>query len=108
MRFLLTLWLAIGLTPGLGEVAETFGHFVSASHLAHSVADDGDLGDQGNEHSCGATLHHCGCCASQFVAPARQPGSAVAMTPGRGPVTRPEVLALTREPAPPFRPPIAS
>lgn len=108
MRFLLVMWLAIGLAPGLGEVAETVVHLATSGHLPHTDADRGDLGDQGHEHGCGTTQHQCGCCASQEVAVA--PRFAV----GQGPLARagrassPDPLASIHEPTPPFRPPIAS
>jgi len=108
MRFLLVMWLALGMAPGLGEVAETLVHMTTSHHLAHSDADNGDLGDQGKEHGCGTTQHHCACCASQAATS----------------VPRAEVLGATKlcfdqavstgslvslhEPQPPYRPPIAS
>ncbi len=108
MRVLLVMWLAFGLIPGLGEIAETAVHLVSAGHLAHSDADHGDLGDQGTEHGCGATLHHCGCCGSQVVTQ----GPAVAqVAPYPAPEDHPvaaETLVSLAQPAPPHRPPIAS
>ncbi len=108
MRLVLVLALVHALVPGLAEVAETAVHYAVEGHLAHSRADEGDLGNLGHEHGCGTTEHLCGCCASQaFVA---QPVPAVAVAgPSRGsaPVDR-SFLASLHDPAPPRRPPIAS
>lgn len=108
MRSLLVLWLAVGMAPGLGEVAESAVHLVTAGHLAHTDADHGDLGDQGPEHGCGTTQHHCGCCASQVAtaAPFALPRIPVLGAREREPAsTR---LASLHEPAPPSPPPITS
>jgi hypothetical protein len=108
LRFLLVMWLALGLAPGFGEVAETLVHLATSGHLAHSDADQGDLGDQGDEHGCGTTQHHCGCCASQVVAsaPRVEVVRSTVLAPGLAPSV--ETLASLHEPTPPFRPPIAS
>lgn len=108
MRFLLVVWLAIGMAPGLGEVAETVVHLATSGHLAHSDADHGDLGTQGDEHGCGTTQHHCGCCASQVVAAAPRTEVAISLVLASGQVSLPATLASLHEPTPPFRPPIAS
>ena len=108
MRFLLVMWLAVGMAPGLGEVAETVIHLATSGHLAHSDADHGDLGSQGDEHGCGTTQHHCGCCASQVVAAAPRTEVAVTLVLASGQVSTPGTLASLHEPTPPFRPPIAS
>ena len=108
MRLFLIAWLAVGMAPGLGEVAETVVHLATAGHLAHSAADRGDLGDQGDEHGCGTTQHHCGCCASHSVAAAPRPEVALTLVLASGQVPAPETLASLHEPTPPFRPPIAS
>jgi hypothetical protein len=108
MRLLLIIWLAVGLAPGLGEVAETAVHLATSGHMAHSDADHGDLGSQGDEHGCGTTQHHCGCCTSQVVVSApssRIPVSPV-VTPGLS--VTPDALVSLHEPTPPFRPPILS
>lgn len=107
MRFVLVLWLIHGMVPALGEVAETVVHYAFEGHLAHSDADEGDLGDQGSEHGCGTTEHHCGCCNSQVVATA--PGVMVVgpMKIAPGPLATGEQLASLDAPAPPNRPPIA-
>jgi hypothetical protein len=108
MRALLVLLLINGLVPSLGEVAEAAVHYAVEGHLAHSDSDHGDLGDLGQEHGCGATEHHCTCCASQAV-----------LAPPKGALSRPVSaasqpwLAAARlvslhNPAPPYRPPIAS
>lgn len=108
MRLVLVLALIHGLAPGLGEVAEAVVHYASERHLAHSDADQGDLGDQGHHHGCGTTQHQCGCCASQSVAvtPPVQLAGASAPTAAHAPHRG--VLASLHEPTPPFRPPIAS
>ncbi len=106
MRLLLITWLAVGLAPGLGEVAETMVHLTTSQHLAHSDADHGDLGDQGDEHGCGTTQHHCRCCASQVVA-AAAPAEVLGVTSRCGDQpTSAGTLASLHEPTPPYRPPI--
>lgn len=82
-------------------------HYVGEGHLAHTSADEGDLGDQGGEHGCGTTERHCGCCTSQ-VATAAGPVIAVEAPAVDGPALAPGALASLHAPAPPFRPPIAS
>lgn len=108
VRLLLVLFLAGGLVPGLGEVVETVTHYVGEGHLVHSSAERGDLGDQGHEHGCGTTEHHCTCCASQALG-LSEPGPALPASgpplPGYGPSRR---LATLHHPAPPHRPPIGS
>jgi hypothetical protein len=96
------------MAPALGDVVESAVHYAVEGHLAHSDADQGDLGDQGCEHGCGTTEHHCQCCGSQVVAPPAS--SAVAQPPpcsGRTPASA-QSLASANDPAPPYRPPIAS
>jgi hypothetical protein len=107
MRLLLVLVLIHGLVPAFGEVAEAVAHYATTGHLAHSEADEGDLGDQGGEHGCSPTSHRCACCAPQpFVAtPARQVVR-IAWTPNRLPPAEAEQVA-PRAPDRPFRPPIA-
>jgi len=108
VRPLLLLCLALGLVPGLGEMAESAVHLVTAGHLAHSGADHGDLGDQGDEHGCGTTQHHCGCCASQVVAAAPTVTASEPVLPAVGRVPTEAALVSLNAPAPPRRPPIAS
>lgn len=108
MRYLLVIWLSLGMAPGLGEVAESVAHFLAAGHLAHSEADHGDLGNQGDEHGCGTTQHHCGCCASQVVAAAPAVTASEPVLPSIGPVGAEASLVSLNDPAPPHRPPIAS
>ncbi len=108
MRLLLVMWLSFGLAPGLGEVAETAVHLVSAGHLAHSEADHGDLGEQGTEHGCGTTMHHCGCCGSQVVTQGPSLGQAAPHPVTADHPLAAEILVSLVEPAPPHRPPIAS
>jgi hypothetical protein len=108
MRLLLSMWLAVGMAPGLGEVAESVVHLATSGHLAHSDADHGDLGNQGDEHGCGTTQHHCGCCASQAVAAAPRTEDAVTLVLAAGQVSAPDTLVSLHEPTPPYRPPIPS
>jgi len=108
MRLLLVLTLTFGMAPGLGEVAETVVHLAASGHLAHSHEDPGDLGEQGDEHGCGATQHNCGCCASQTVAAAPRAEVIGAMVAPGAQAPAPAFLASIFDPAPPFRPPIAS
>ncbi len=108
MRLALVLALIHGFVPGLGEIVETVVHYAVEGHLAHSAADQGDLGDVGHEHGCGGAQHLCDCCFSQaFVA---QPvASASRALPSRGitPTDAWQLVSL-HDPAPPHRPPIAS
>ncbi len=107
MRVLLVLALVHGLAPDLAEVGEAVVHYVRTGHVAHTAADQGDLGDQGPEHGCGSTQHRCTCCGAQAVAlprelvPAVRNGSAP-----RAPVPA-RARPAAREPNRPFRPPIS-
>ena len=108
VRLLLIVTLIHGLVPAFGELAETAVHFAVEGHLAHSDADRGDLGDQGDEHGCGTTEHHCTCCVSQLVM-APPAGAVLLAAPGQArPLPKRAHLASLHEPAPPYRPPIAS
>lgn len=99
------MWLAVGMAPGLGEVAETVTLLAMSGELAHS---DGDRRDQGDEHGCGTTQHHCDCCASQVVA-AATPAVVLSVRSRCGDQpTSTGVLASLHEPTPPYRPPILS
>jgi hypothetical protein len=102
------MWLAVGLAPGLGEVAETAVHLSTSGHLAHSDADRGDLGNQGDEHGCGTTQHNCGCCASQVVVSTQGSDFCVSLAGAPGLSVTPDALVSLHEPTPPFRPPIQS
>jgi hypothetical protein len=108
MRIVLVILLVYGLLPGIGEVAETVTHYVAEGHLAHSDADQGDLGDQGDEHGCGTTEHRCTCCASQDLGVA----AAGPVLPDAPPASRASGdcrrLATLHHPEPPVRPPISS
>jgi hypothetical protein len=106
MRTALVILLIHGLAPALGEVAETVVHYLAEGHLAHTVADHGVLGDQGDEHGCGTTQHHCDCCASQAVGAAAGGGRSVGPVPSGSLPAAPAALASLHEPAPPLRPPI--
>lgn len=108
MRLALVILLVHGLVPALGEVVETVAHYAATGHLAHSDADRGDLGDQGDEHGCGTTEHRCGCCASQVVLAPHDEAPAVSLAVAPGLSVAPSSLASLHEPAPPLRPPIRS
>ena len=108
MRLALVLLLVHGLVPALGEVTEAVVHLVGQGHLAHSEADHGDLGDQGDEHGCGTTQHLCGCCASLVVVPAPRCEVVARTLLVTRHLAAPAALVPLHEPPPPFRPPIAS
>jgi hypothetical protein len=108
VRLALVLALIHGLVPGLGEIAETAVHYVVEGHLAHSDADQGDLGDVGHEHGCGGAQHLCDCCASQaFVAQPVSSTLGVLASHEPTPTVGARLVSL-HDPAPPRRPPIAS
>lgn len=102
------MWLALGLVPGLGEIVETVVHFSTSGHVAHTDADQGDLGEQGPEHGCGTTQHYCGCCASQVFDPAPLSELFGATLLVAGATSLSPTLVSLSDAAPPFRPPIAS
>lgn len=108
MRTVLALLLIYGMAPALGEVVESAVHVAVEGHLAHTDADHGDLGEQGCEHGCGTTEHHCGCCASQVVVAPPSGETIPVTTVAAGPVSSGRSVASLDEPAPPLRPPIAS
>ena len=107
LRLLLVLFLIQGMVPAIGETAEAVVHYVATGHLAHTDADQGDLGDQGQEHGCSPTEHRCGCCTAQPVVAAQRESSVprpfVAASTARSDAGR----SLNRAQEPPFRPPIA-
>jgi hypothetical protein len=108
VRLLLIVTLINGLVPSFAELAETAVHYAVEGHLAHSEAARCELGERGDEHGCGTTEHHCTCCASQVVmAPEGRAELAIVQSGSR---SRPAAAGLVslHEPAPPFRPPIAS
>ncbi|BDG05101.1 hypothetical protein [Anaeromyxobacter oryzae] len=107
MRLFLVLMLVHGLVPGLAEAGEAVVHYVRTGHVAHTAADRGDLGDQGPEHGCGTTQHHCTCCATQVVVPAAAVVVATLSAPEPTSVPAAELALPPREPARPFRPPIS-
>ena len=106
MRLLLALTLIHGMVPAFGEVAEAAVHYVVAGHLAHTSADHGDLGDQGEEHGCCPTDHHCACCSAQPVLAAQPDASIPGLHLSAGPIGTWAQRRVTRSPEPPFRPPI--
>jgi hypothetical protein len=106
VRWILVLMLVNGLAPGIAEAMESAVHFVQTGHVTHSVPGEDDLGEQGPEHSCGATFHHCDCCASS-------PGTAAVRnelsTPAPAPTTALQAATIEldrRALEPPYRPPI--
>lgn len=108
MRLLLILTLINGLVPSFAELAETAVHYAVEGHLAHSEAARCALGERSDEHGCGTTEHHCTCCASQVVmAPSGKAEQPVAPAASPSPLAR-AGLASIHEPAPPYRPPIAT
>lgn len=107
VRILLVLMLVNGLVPALAEVGETIVHYVRTGHVAHTQADEGDLGDQGPEHGCGTTEHHCTCCATQVVVPSADVAVASLDSRTEKAIAPPELTLAVREPARPFRPPIS-
>ena len=107
MKALLVIALIHGLVPAFGELLEATVHYATRGHLAHSAADEGDLGDQGDEHGCSPTRHFCACCAAQpLAAPAAAAGVPVAWSRARRPAAS-AGHAASRTLDPPFRPPIA-
>ncbi len=107
MRVFLVLMLVHGLAPDLAEVGEAVVHYVRTGHVAHTLADHGDLGDQGGEHGCGVTQHHCTCCAAQLVVPSADVVVASLDGDRAKPAAPHELTLAVREPARPFRPPIS-
>lgn len=107
LRVLLVLMLVHGLVPGLAEIGESVVHYARMGHVAHTSADNGDLGDQGAEHGCGTTQHHCTCCETQAVAPAGDLVVASMDAAASRPFAPRELTIAAREPARPFRPPIS-
>ena len=107
LRWLLVIVLIHGIAPSIAEAAEAVVHLAKTGHIAHSLACEDDLGDQGREHSCGATYHRCDCCtASPSTAAAR----GELMSPARVPSASPgeSVRSFARRALePPFRPPIS-
>ncbi|MFL5302135.1 MAG: hypothetical protein ACJ79R_17510 [Anaeromyxobacteraceae bacterium] len=107
MRLLLVLMLVHGLAPGLAEAGEAVVHYARTGHVAHTAADRGDLGDQGREHGCGTTQHHCACCTTQVVVPSAVVAVAALVSATSRPAAPAELMLASREPARPFRPPIS-
>jgi len=107
VRVFLVLMLVHGLVPDLAEVGEAVVHCARTGHVAHTTADDGDLGDQGPEHGCGTTQHRCACCATEMVAPSGEGVVASADDGVEGPLAPAEARLAAREPVRPFRPPIS-
>ena len=107
MKVLLVAALIHGLVPAFGELVETTVHYATTGHLAHSAADHGDLGDQGAEHGCSPTAHHCTCCAAQpVVTPGARNGLPMAWRHVEWVPTATDETS-DRSLDPPFRPPIA-
>ena len=106
MLVLLVVW---GLVPGLREVTETAVHFVRTghTHAPHAPGSDGDLGHEAPEHSCGATLHQCGCCFGQPLSSGRPTTLAAAAAEWRAQTADRGAPAAFGALDRPFRPPIA-
>jgi hypothetical protein len=107
VRALLVALLVHGLAPGLAEVAEGVAHYAATGHAAHSPLDQGDLGDQGEEHGCGTTQHRCACCATQALAAPTRVILPALRSPRAHPPPPADAALAVRAPARPFRPPIA-
>ena len=107
MRVFLVLMLVHGLAPGFAEVGEAVVHYARTGHVAHTASDRGDLGDQGSEHGCGATQHHCACCATQVVVSSGEVVIASFDASTAKPVAPAELTLAAPVPARPFRPPIS-
>ena len=59
------LVLLNGLVPSFAEALEFVTHYASTGHVAHVEPGERDLPDLGDEeHGCGPTSHHCGCCVN--------------------------------------------
>jgi hypothetical protein len=106
VRVLLVIAVLNGLVPGLGELVEGAVHYASTGHLPHSAGET-DLGDQGPEHSCGVTLHSCGCCAGQPILGELELAFVEQSAPALARMGRDADDVLERAPARPFRPPIS-
>jgi hypothetical protein len=107
VKALLVIALIHGLVPAFGEIVEATVHYATTGHVPHTGADHGDLGDQGSEHGCSPTAHHCTCCGAQpFQAP---PAQARGLLAWRTAEWAPSSVgrAPSRSLDPPFRPPIA-
>jgi hypothetical protein len=106
MRVLLVVAILQGLVPGLGELVESAVHSARTGHLPHTAGET-DLGHPGPEHSCGVTLHACGCCVSQAFVLGGAIASVERGTPARACPRTDARHLVRRAPARPFRPPIA-
>ncbi len=104
MRWVLVIFLVNGLVPALVEAAEAVVHVAVEGHAPHGAKDPCDE-DRGGEHGCGTTLHQCGCCPSQVMAP-REVVRLAAAELERGGVEPLADQPVAREPSRPFRPPI--
>ncbi|MCY0998400.1 hypothetical protein OWM54_14790 [Myxococcus sp. MISCRS1] len=99
LRLLMFIVLVNGLVPSFGEAVEMAVHYAASGHLAHSIADESDLGESSREHGCGPTEHHCGCCPSQSVIPESLPSPGWAIT-----VKPPKIVGQNQEAAEEVRP----
>ena len=107
VKALVVIALIHGLVPAFGELVEATVHYATTGHLAHSGADEGDLGDQGTEHGCSPTDHRCACCAAQaVVTPPARTGIAVTWRQVRWSPSTLERMP-SRSLDPPYRPPIS-
>lgn len=108
LRWFLVIVLINGLAPSVPEAMETVVHYVRTGHIPHATPGEDDLGDQGTEHSCGATYHRCDCCtASPSTAAAQRyelsPQETVPALSSQLPLRK----FASRSLEAPFRPPIS-
>ena len=96
-----------GLVPSLAETVELVTHYVSTGHVAHTEPGHGDLPNLGEEeHGCGPTSHHCGCCASISI-DLGPPPQATALRVGAGRLDLPAAVPSSGVATQLYRPPIA-
>jgi hypothetical protein len=107
MRALLVIAALHGLVPGFGEIVESAVHYATTGHLPHAQGHEADRGDPGPEHSCGVTLHTCGCCAGQPLIAGVEIASVEQGASRLRQLERDAREVVVRAPARPFRPPIA-
>lgn len=62
VRWAFILTLVCALNPSFAEAAGALVECARTGQVTHEAHRD-DAGDQGTEHSCPPSHHHCGCCA---------------------------------------------
>lgn len=77
LRLAVVCLLALGFTPGAGELVSDAAHLVLEGHTAHS-ADHDDHGSHGAEHGCTGWHHTCPCHTSVSFVVVSSPGVPVA------------------------------